>query len=298
MPPSSWTLRGKTIGPHEIVSISQIIQEHTQRGRTAISKKVCEVLGWHQPNGKPQDVAAREILRRLEQMGIIHLPPARCLAPNQRRLLAATPQSPGCQDWLFDPPVIEGSLHEFPQPKLLRVEGRSQARLWANLMERYHYLGYSWSVGRAIKYLFYLGGDLVGAIGWGSAAWKLSLRDRFVGWDETARIKNLQMLAGNHRFLILPSVRVKNLASSLLSLAIRHVRQDWMSLYSLPLYLLESYVDPELFKGTCYKAANWIYLGKSKGSSKSGNSYHFHGHPKDIYVYPLTADFREKLSSG
>jgi len=246
-----------------------------------------------QPNGKPQDVAAREILRRLQQDGLIHLPVARNLTPNQRKTKFLSPTTqPELQ---LAPAPLHGALGDFPQVRLELVASDCAARAWRGLIERYHYLGHRWSVGRSLRYFLYMGHDLIGAMGWGSACWKLASRDAFIGWDQTARVQNLQMLAGNHRFLILPWVRIKNLASHVLSLAVRRVPQDWERLYGIPLYLLESFVDPSRFKGTCYKASNWQYLGRSKGSSKSGNSYHYHGQVKDIYVYPLAHDFKERL---
>lgn len=288
-------LRGKSIGTRELDVIRQITEERYLRGRTFISVGVCQSLNWLQPNGNPQDVACREILRRLESLGLVHLPTAKTLTPNQIRAMSPCPQSAWDKELPFVQEKLEGSLGDFPAVRLTPIEGRSQAKLWANLMVRYHYLGYRWSVGRSLKYFIHLGSTLAGAMGWGSASWKLAPRDSLIGWDPATRQRNLKGIAGNNRFLILPWIKVKNLASHVLGLASKEVPKDWHRLYGVSLYLLESFVDPNRFKGTCYKAANWIYLGQSKGSSKSGNSYLFHGQIKDVYILALTRDFREKL---
>lgn len=291
---SAWStsIRGKTLDLAGLKRIQEILVAFPKLSRRRLSIEVCETFGWRQPNGKPQDVAAREILRRLESQGLLALPAGRHNGHNDRRK-----KTPAFDELPLEYPslAIEGQLTKADRVSLENLQTASDSRLWRNLLERCHYLGYKPMVGRSLKYFIHMNGQTVGAISWGSACWKLSSRDSFIGWDKTARIKNLQNLAGNHRFLILPGIRVKNLASHVLSLAASIVPQDWLRIYGIELYLLESFVDPSRFKGTCYKAANWIYLGQSQGSSKSGNRYFFHGQAKDIYVLPVTRDFREKL---
>lgn len=290
---SPLVMRGKTIGDDELNVIHRLIEEFPRANRSQISRQVCETLKWFQPNGKPQDVACREILRRLESEGLIKLPRAQTVAPNsQRRREEGSYEG---AEFPFTPEQITGSLKDFPPVKLVRVQGRAASGLWAEMMSRHHYLGYSWSVGRSIKYLFYLGEDLIGGMSWGSACWKLKSRDELIGWDAQTRARNLQGIAGNHRFLILPWVKVKNLASHLLSRSVKQLPVEWKEIYGIELRLLESFVDPARFQGTCYKAANWTYLGQRKGASKSGNAYHWHGQVKDVYVYPLVKDYRERL---
>ena len=285
-------MRAKSLGPQELAIIRRAVNEHNARGRTFISIKVCEELKWFQPNGQPQGMAARDILRRLEVLGLISLPAPKRPANNEAKRLG-----PGSQRGFSGEPLIkpEGTLQDWGPAVLERVQTSPQSRLFRNLIAEHHYLGYAPMVGRSLKYFIHLKGILAGAISWGSPCWKLGPRDRWIGWDESTRKRNLQGIAGNHRFLILPWVKVKNLASHALGLAARTIPQDWLKIYGIPLNLLESFVDPSRFKGTCYKAANWIYLGQSQGSSKSGDSYRWHGQVKDIYVLPLVADFREKL---
>lgn len=284
-------IRGKKIDSEGLECIHQLIQQYSGRSRTQLSRLVCEELGWVQPNGKPQDVACREILRRLEGLGLLQLPRPRHDGNNTRRIPGRWLQ----EEWDFPEPDLEGRLSRIQTIELDRVDSQTTSRHFRGMMEEYHYLGYRPMVGRSVKYRIRLDGRVVGGISWGSAAWKLGPRDRFIGWDGEQRVRRLQHLAGNHRFLILPRVRIKNLASAVLARAIQQVRKDWQALYGIELYLLESFVDPSRFKGSCYRAANWIYLGQSQGSSKSGNTYYFHGQVKDIYVYPIRKDFREVL---
>ncbi len=294
MTPSPLVIRGKSIGTPEIETVRRLLEQYSSKGRSFVSVKVCEELHWLQPNGKSQAVACREILRRLQALGLISLPAPLRSANNKAKRLGSDAQEP----WLFEmerPGKIEANIEDAAPAKLSLVATRDESRSWRSLVARYHYLGYAPMVGRSLKYFIHWGGHIVGAISWGSACWKLAPRDSFIGWDPTTRQRNLQSIAGNNRFLILPWVKVKNLATHVLSLASKEVPKDWERLYGIRLKLLESFIDPSRFKGTCYKAANWIYLGQSKGSSKSGNSYVFHGQVKDVYVLALTRDFREKL---
>ena len=294
MAQDSLMIRGKAIAPDKLDTIRHIIGQDRLKGRTFLSVKICEQLRWFQPNGRPQDVACREILRRLDCLELISLPGALKGANNEikrRGPMAGDAQEPEVAI------EINGSLKDWGPAILDRVKTAKQSVQWRSLIGRYHYLGYAPMVGRSIKYFIYLKGVAAGAISWGSPCWKLSPRDSFIGWDAHTRIRNLQHLAGNHRFLLLPWIKIKNLASHVLSLAARQAARDWKDLYGLELYLLESFVDPSRFKGTCYRAANWQCLGQSKGSSKSGNSYRFHGQVKDIYVYPLAGDFKERLKN-
>ncbi len=289
-------IRGKTLTLPDIERIRALSIRHKAGSRRFLSIQVCEAFGWKQPNEKPQDVACREILRRLETEGLIQLPPAIHNGHNDRRKAMISREELPLKNSLPSP--IEASLSDLGSASLRLVSAPHEARRWAGLIQSYHYLGYKPMVGRSLKYFVDLAGRLVGAISWGSPCWKLGPRDSFIGWNAALRARNLQLLAGNHRFLIFPWVRVKNLASHILSRSVQQAAIDWRRLYGISLCLLESFVDPERFRGSSYKAANWKYLGKSKGSSKSGNSYRFHGHAKDIYVYPLTPDFKSRLCSS
>lgn len=285
------SIRGKRIDTKELEYIRAMTEQSVVSNRSQLSYLVCKQFNWVQPNGKLQDTAARDILRRLEQMGWIRLPIARHGGSGRPKRAEEFLQS---ELELFSV-SIEGQFSSNNKIELELIKDKQGSRAFGRMINRYHYLGYCPLVGRSVRYLVWLDGQVVGGISWGSASWKLGARDRYIGWDVQTRQQNLQRLAGNHRFLILPWVRIKNLASATLSLAIRKVKEDWQTLYGIELELLESFVDISRFKGSCYKAANWNYLGQSQGSSKSGNSYSYHGQVKDIYVYPLRKDFKERL---
>ncbi len=149
--------------------------------------------------------------------------------------------------------------------------------------------------GSYLKYLAYLDDRLVACLGWGSASWNVACRDSFIGWSTPLRKKNLAKVVNNVRFLILPWVKVEHLASKILAMNIRCLADDWRFLYGETIVLLETFVDMARFQGTCYRAANWRYVGKTRGIAKSGNDHCYHGQPKAVYLYPLARDFRESL---
>jgi hypothetical protein len=183
---------------------------------------------------------------------------------------------------------------EHGRPCIERVNSQD-GYLWDYLVFHYHYLGLPKLVGEHIKHLVYLHGQVVACLSWASAAWKVKDRDHFIGWQEPTRRRNLSLVANNTRFLILPWVKVKYLASTALSLSIRRLRADWEKVYGHPIYLAETFVDTSRFEGTCYRAANWLCVGKTQGSAKKGNAYCYHGQPKAIYLYPLHRHFRRYL---
>jgi len=167
--------------------------------------------------------------------------------------------------------------------------------LYNSLIHQHHYLGYRQIVGNHLKYIAFIADRPVACLGWGSAAWKLKSRDDFIGWDTKSKQNNLHFVANNTRFLILPWVSVKCLASKLLALNARRICADWLNTYNYPLYLLETFIEKDRFKGTCYKAANWVCTGQTKGTAKKGHLHVKHGNIKDVYLYPLRKDFRKKL---
>lgn len=283
-------IRGKVFSVSDIANLQSLISAHPKEGRIKLSRIVCEQYGWIQANGELQDVACRGILLKLERRGMICLPARK----RQGRDNAALPVASALELPLEELPV-EGRLGQFPACRLIRVGKREDSQRWNGLIQRYHYLGYRPMVGRSLKYWIKLGDQDVGVIGWGSPSWKLASRDEFIGWSVATREKNLQGIANNTRFLIFPWVHVKYLASHVLSLCARQVPVDWKARYGVELSLFETFVDTSRYRGTCYKAANWIQVGESRGSSKSGDSYHYHGQKKAIYVYPLVKDFRERL---
>lgn len=279
--------RARQLGMQDIRFIQALISEHYQRGRSHISKLLCESWQWVQPNGKLKEYAARDLLLRLEEQGLIALPPR--LRPKNNLKQKSFSQVP-----FFVNASVHGSVGEHGRPSIERVNSQD-GYLWDYLVFHYHYLGLPKLVGEHIKHLVYLQSQVVACLSWASAAWKVKDRDHFIGWPEPTRRRNLSLVANNTRFLILPWVKVKYLASTALSLSIRRLRADWEKVYGHPIYLAETFVDTSRFEGTCYRAANWLCVGKTQGSAKKGNAYCYHGQPKAIYLYPLHRHFRRYL---
>ncbi|MBU4078554.1 DUF4338 domain-containing protein [Patescibacteria group bacterium] len=281
-------IRGRQITPNDLTFIQSLIQDHWQRGRKFISRELCHHWQWYQPNGHLKDMACRELLLRLERMGLIQLPPRQNSAYNEKRN-----RMPSMVKTIETP--LEGKLSQFCPPELKMVRHTPLEPLYNSLIQRYHYLGYRQIVGAYLKYMAFLSGQVVACLGWGSPAWRVACRDQFIGWSDPIKEHNLHKIAQNTRFLILPYIKIPHLASKLLSLNIKRIRQDWPKSYGHPLCLLETFVDHRRFKGTSYQAANWIYVGQTKGFTKKGNVSLYHGIIKDVYLYPLVKDFRGAL---
>ena len=284
------TIRKRVINEPDIALIQYVVSEHWHKGRTQISKIVCQKWGWYQANGRPKDMACREILLTLYRKGLISLPPGKHDGRNLKRNLiipiVETDQTP-----------IQGKLSHLPPVKLKIVRNTSLEPLYNSLIHHHHYLGYRQIVGNHLKYIAFIDERPVACLGWGSAAWSVKSRDSFIGWDKPTKENNLHFVANNTRFLILPWVSVKCLASRILALNARRLCDDWLKVYNHPLYLLETFVEKNRFQGTCYKAANWIHVGETKGTAKRGHDHVFHGTIKDVYLYPLRKDFRKKLGN-
>ena len=190
--------------------------------------------------------------------------------------------------------LTEEKISEFSKP-VIGVVGPDNRYLFDWLLQRYHYLGFAGLVGEHLRHLAFIYGQVVACLAWSGAAWKVGARDRFVGWDASVRRKNLRFVANNTRFLILPWIRIEHFASKVLSLSLRRLNGDWQNKYGHGICLAETFVDQSLYKGTCYRASNWQHVGGTKGSSKRGNTYRYHGRPKSVWLYPLRRDFRRLL---
>lgn len=291
-------IRGRIIRENEILNIRELLQANPNCNRTWISREICRQWGWVRPNGQLKDMACRELLVRLERQNLIQLPARQREGSNHRRYgewIRDTEKSGIFNPEGFKEEAMTGTLGDYGKVKLELMSSRAQRKFWNTLIDKYHYLGYRCTVGPSLKYLIYLQERVVGCMGWASGVWKLGLRDRYIGWEMTGQQKGLSSIVNNVRFLIFPWVKIRYLASHVLSVSAKKVKEDWEGLYQLRAYLLESFVDRERFRGTCYKAANWIYLGQTQGKSKRGLRFYFHGHSKDVYIYPLSPDFRERL---
>ena len=279
--------RARQLDIHDIRFIRAVVSKHYERGRSRISRALCEAWQWVQANGKLKEYAARDLLLRLEERGFIELPPR--LRPKNNLKRKSFLQVP-----LFLKEPIDGFAGEHDTPRI-QVVGSAETYLWEYLVHHYHYLKLPKLVGEYVRHLVFINGHVVACVAWASAAWKIKARDQFIGWDERRKRQNLHLVANNTRFLILPWVKVKYLASKLLALSVKRLSADWEHLYAHPIYLAETFVDTARFKGSCYRAANWLAVGQTKGSAKKGNDYHYHGQPKAIYLYPLHRHFRRYL---
>lgn len=287
---ASITIRGRLITVDVLQEIRNTIEAHWDNGRSAISRKLCQRWNWQQTNGRLKEMACRDLLLRLERMCLIVLPPRQCIKVNHKKI-APIPQA-------FEEiniPPLNGRVDAYQSINTQMVRGSHKERLWDSLVHRYHYLGYTPIVGAYLKYIVYLDGQLAACLAWSSAAWKIGCRDRFIGWSAEQRQNKLSAIANNARFLILPWIQVKHFASKTLALCSRVLISDWQQAFGEELVLLETFVDSSRFRGTCYRAANWLYLGQTKGSAKRGASYHHHGISKAVFVYPLRHDFRRRL---
>jgi hypothetical protein len=280
--------RARQLGIQDIRFIQVLISEHYQQGRSHISRCLCEAWQWLQPNGKLKECAARDLLLRLEEQRFIELPPR--LRPKNNLKEKSFDQVP-----LFLHEPLHGSAGEHDRPCIELANSSQESYLWDYLVQHHHYLGLPKLVGEHIKHLVFIHGQVVACLSWASAAWKVMARDQFIGWDEATKRRNLHLIANNTRFLIPEWVRIKHLASKVLALSLRRLNTDWQKIYAHPIYLAETFVDISRFSGTCYRAANWVCVGQSKGSAKKGNLYHYHGQPKAIYLYPLHRHFRRYL---
>jgi hypothetical protein len=287
---SEFAYRGRTLTSADIGFIGQLIAEHPGLSRRRLSAKLCQAWNWVQANGQPREMVARSLMLELHRAGHIQLPAQRFCPPNNvARHRAPTP-------WVALPAVpLECSLAQLGPLEIRQVRRTPAEKLFGSLMETHHYLGYTRPVGEHLKHLIYAQGQPVAALAWSSAPRHLGPRDRFIGWSASQRRARIHLLAYNTRFLILPWVKVPHLASHLLALVAGRIAADWYELYQHPVYLLETFIEPERFRGTCYRAANWTYLGLTAGLGKDSRSSVPNRSFKQLWVYPLRPDFRRQL---
>jgi hypothetical protein len=282
-------IQGREVTSDDIQLIRRLMEENPSWHRTRLSRELCAKWKWCTLKGQYKDMACRTLLLKLERQGHITLPPRRKKAYNAIRhqsiqyVLHST--SPICCD-----------LKSLLPLQISTVQSQSHDALFTSLLCLYHYLGYSGTVGEHMKYLICDRHQTpLACLLFGSAAWKIASRDTFIGWDAETRQRNLHFITNNMRFLILPWVRVGHLASHLLSLIAKRIDSDWQQKYGHPIYLLETFVESGRFQGTCYKAANWHCVGQTTGRTRNDRYNSIHKPVKDIYLYPLTKDFRESL---
>ena len=279
---------GREFTPKELELIRSLIKHNPKLNRTRLSVEVCRMFHWLKPDGKFKDMSCRVAMLRMEKDGLIRLPPPTFTKHPVKKIeftSSTDPQRP-----------VTAPVNKLPQLNL-QVVTKSCSRLWNEFIERYHYLGYSPLPGAQLRYFITAGEQIVALTGFGAAAWQTAPRDQFIGWNHDQRKKNLHLIVNNARFLILPWVQSKNLASKILSLMIRHLPDTWESKYNIRPVMMETFVRKNRFTGTCYKAANRIKIGETKGSGKLGPAGKISVPIKDIWVYSLDKNFRRILKN-
>lgn len=285
------TYRGRPVTADEVTFLRSLIAARPGASRRQLSFDVCTAWGWTQPNGAPRDVVCRGLLLALARAGHIELPPPRIRfeRPWVRRTPTLTVE--------VDRTPLEGSLSALGSVEIRQVRRTPDEGLCNGLLQAHHYLAYVQPVGEHLKFVAYADGRPVACATWSSAPRHLGPRDRFIGWSPEARRANIRLVAYNSRYLILPWVRVPHLASHLLGRMARLLPSEWERLYGHPVHLLETFVHSERHRGTCYRAANWVVVGRTTGRGKDDRAHRGPNRPiKDVLCLPLVRDFRERLS--
>lgn len=279
---------GRPFSAEEIDRIRQLIASEPKLNRAQLSRRVCDELCWLRLDGRRKDMSCRVAMLRMDRDGLINLPPPQKgngNGHNRPRLTAAS-----------DPKEPLSLPARALSPLVFRpVDTPQDSSLWNELIERYHYLKYKPLPGAQMRYLVFHGSHLLAALGFSAAAWKVAPRDRFIGWDDKQRRCNLHRIVNNSRFLILPWVTVPNLASCILATAASRLGDDWKERYGYEPLLLETFVERNRFRGTCYRAANWLHVGETQGRGKLDRQHRRPLPVKHVYVYPLHKHFRQEL---
>ncbi len=274
---------GRDFSDDDIKRIQSLIAEDATRSRAELSRLTCQALAWYKPDGGLKDMSARVAMLRMQEDGHIQLPAPRNKRPDPSvRITSKTDQGE----------AIVLPVSRLSPLRLERVKKKDQSRLWNEYIQRYHYLGHKLLPGAQLRYFVYANNQLIALLGFGAAAWQTAPRDNYIGWSHEQRQKNLHLIVNNARFLILPWIKSHNLASKILSMVAKVLPDHWQTQYGYRPVLLETFVEKPRFKGTCYKAANWVLLGQTKGRGKLGPSGKQSVPIKDLLVYPLSRHFR------
>lgn len=281
-------LSGRYFTPQEILEIEETVRVFYRLNFTELVRTLCEHLEWVTPAGRYKVDSCAKALRKLEAQGLVKLPAKRGSAKGKEKT-AISSRTDGEEE-------LVGTVKDFAPIEVEPVTGKELMELWNEYIERYHALGYKRPFGAHQRYFIEgRAGRRLGCLLFASSAWALSVRDEWIGWSERDRAQRLNWVVANTRFMIFPWVRVKNLASTALSLVVKRIRQDWQDRYGYAPVLLETFVEPAHHRGTCYQAANWIQLGMTAGRGRMDRHTRYLSTPKLIYVYPLVQDFRSHL---
>ncbi len=287
--PESLTFCGRRFGRDELELMRQTAHEFSALGVTEIARTVCELLNWTRPNGGLKNHECRQLLERLQAEGLLQLPEVRKRGGRGTR----RPEISGAYS---EPAPLAGAAGQCEPLQLVLVAGQADSLRWREQMERHHYLGCRVPFGAHLRYWVRHRDRELACLLWTSPAWKMQARDNWIGWSDQQRRRNLQSIVNNSRFLVLPWIRIQGLASKILALSARQMPRDWELRYGRRPLLLETLVDPTRFRGTCYRAANWIHIGQTTGRGRMDREHQAHGQAvKDIYVYPLVRDIQQRL---
>jgi hypothetical protein len=281
---------GRDFSKTDMARIRRIAGRQPPTTRCAISQQVCEALCWRKPDGGLKQMSCRVALLRMQRDGWVELPPPRRPARGGKLRTHRTAQAEP-QASLLVPAA------ELPELTLEPVQNKAESALWNEYIDRYHYLGYQVLPGAQLRYFAHSEDRLLALFGFGAAAWKTAPRDRFIGWTPEQRQQHLHLVVNNARFLILPWVSSRHLASKLLGLVTRRLAHDWLCRYGYRPVLLETFVEKPRFSGTCYRAANWLYLGDTQGRGKLDATHAHAVALKSVWVYPLSPAFRQTLTA-
>jgi hypothetical protein len=284
--------RGRLVTAEEILYIRELITAHPLASRRRLSQKLCEAWQWKQANGALRDMVCRGLLLMLDRAGHIELPAVKCV-PHNPLVRRERPEPV-----LIDTTPIDGPLQALRPVEIQQVRRTNDEPLFNGLMEQYHYLNYEQPVGEHLKFLVWAQGRPLACLAWSSAPRHLGSRDRYIGWSAEARRRNIRFLAYNTRYLLLPWVRVPHLASHILGKVTGQLSQHWERMYGHPVYFAETFIDPGRFRGTCYRAANWKFLGLTTGRGKNDQTNKPNRPIKEVLGLPLTPRFRELLQGG
>jgi hypothetical protein len=293
---SVFRYRSQEITATQVEFIRQLIRAHPEATRRRLSLELCEAWGWKQANGAPRDMVCRGLLLGLHRAGHIVLPPAKQQGFNPATRYQARPWS--AVDVELDTSPLTVPLRTLRPLEFRQVRRTPEEVLFNRLIEQYHPLGYTQPVGEHLKYIVYAAGRPIACLAWSSAPRHLGARDRYIGWSAEARRRNIRFLAYNPRFLIGPWVHVEHLASHILGRMATILPEDWAGAYGHSIYFLETFVDPERHRGTCYRAANWVVLGRTTGRGKNCPNKRPNRSIKEVLGYPLTPRFRELLAEA
>lgn len=291
--PKSYRYCGRQFSAEEIDRIRHLIASEPKRNRAQLSREVCDEFIWRRPDGRRKDMSCRVAMIRMDRDGLITLPPPERKNGNGRNRPRLT--SVSAPRALVSLPAGELGKLEF---HCVDRDTQKNSLLWNELIERHHYLGYKPLPGAQIRYLVCSRHHLLAALGFGASAWKVAPRDQWIGWTAEQRKTNLHLIVNNARFLILPWIQSRNLASRILSGIAKRLAQDWESRYGYQPVLLETFVEQDRFRGTCYRAANWIHVGQTQGRGKLDRWAQRLLPVKEIFLFPLRKDFRQRLISS